>query len=74
MRIDNTQSVQASTEAQVLVLTAQRTAEQREWEMLQTMLTARLADKDEWIATLQRSIVEPHSDPGAPVENDTDGV
>ena len=33
--IDNTQSTLASTEAQLLALNAQRTAEQREWKTLQ---------------------------------------
>ena len=49
-------------------------AEQREWETLQSMMTARLADKDAWIATLQRPMGEPPSDPEAPVENDTGGA
>ena len=38
------------------------------------MMTARLADKDAWIATLQRPMGEPPSDPEAPVENDTGGA
>ena len=42
--------------------------------MLQTMLTARLADKDAWIVTLQRQIAELPKNPEAPVENDAGGV
>ncbi len=74
VRIDNTQSSLASTDAQLSALKAQRTAEQREGEALQSMMTSRLADKDELIASLQRQIAEPPSDPDAPVENDTGGV
>ena len=74
VRIDNTQSSLASTEAQLLALNAQRTAEQRERETLQSMMTSRLADKDELIASLQQQIAEPPNDPDAPVENDTGGV
>ena len=74
VRIDNTQSSLASTEAQLLALKAQRTAEQRERETLQSMMTSRLADKDELIASLKHQIVEPPSDPDAPVENDTGGA
>ncbi|WP_157736046.1 DNA-binding protein [Granulosicoccus antarcticus] len=74
VRIDNTQSSLASTEAQLSVLNAQRTAEQRERETLQSMMTSRLADKDELIASLQQQIAEPPNDPDAPVENDTGGV
>ncbi len=74
VRIDNTQSTLASIEGQLLALKAQRTAEQREWEALQSMMTSRLADKDELIASLQQQIAEPPSDPDAPVENDTGGA
>ena len=72
MRIDNTQSALASTEAWLLALNAQHTAEQREWEMPRSM-TARIADKDAMIANLQQLMVG-LIDPEAPVENDTDGV
>ena len=64
----------ASTDAQLLALTAQRTAEQREWEAQQAMLTARITDKDALIATLQQRISKLPSDPEAHVENDTGGV
>ena len=74
MRIDNTQSSLASAEAQLLALNAQRAAEQRERETLQSMMTSRIADKDELIASLQQQIAEPPKDPDAPVENDTGGV
>ncbi len=73
VRIDKTQSTLASTDAQLLTLNAQRTAEQREIVTLQSMMSARLADKDELIASLQQQIVEPPSDPDAAVENDTGG-
>ncbi len=69
VRIDKTQAALASTEARLLALTAQL-----EWETLQSMMTARLADKDALIASLQQRIVEPPSDPDAPVKNDTGGV
>ncbi len=74
MRIDKTQSALASAEGQLLALDAQRTAEQREREALQSMMTSRLADKDELIASLQRQITEPPNDPDSPVENDASGV
>lgn len=71
MRNDKTQSAVASAEAQLLALNAQCTAEQREMEALQAMMTARLADKDELIAILQQQIARPPIDPDAPVEKDT---
>ncbi|ASJ73434.1 hypothetical protein [Granulosicoccus antarcticus] len=70
MRIDNTQSSLASTEAQLLTLNAQRTAEQREGETLQSMMTARLADKDELIASLQRQMAKPPKDPEGAADKD----
>ncbi len=73
VRIDKTQSTLASADAQLLTLNAQRTAEQREGKTLQSMMTSRLVDKDELIASLQRQIAEPPSDPDARVENDTGG-
>ncbi len=45
VRIDKAQSALANTEARLQALTTQRTSEQREWEALQRMMTARLADK-----------------------------
>ena len=51
-----------------------KSPEQRELVTLQTMMTARLADKDKLIATLQKQITEPPNDPDAPVENDTGGT
>ena len=74
VRIDNTQSSLASTEAQLLAFNAQRTAKQREWETLQSMMTSRLADKDELIASLQQQIAEPPKHPDAPVEDETSGA
>ena len=74
VRIDKTRSTLASTDAQLLALKSQRAAEQQEWETLQSMMTARLANKDELIASLQRQIAQPPSEPAAPVENDTGGV
>ncbi len=44
VRIDNTQSALTSAEAQLLPLNARRTAEQREGDTLQSMMTSRLAD------------------------------
>ncbi len=74
VRIDKTQSALANSEGQLLALKAQHTSEQREWEALQAMMTARLVDKDELIASLQRQITEPPNDQAASVENDTSGV
>ncbi len=70
VRVDNTQSALASGEGQLLALSAQRTAEQREWEALQSMMTARLADKDAMIASLQQQMAEPPCDPAEPVGGD----
>lgn len=74
VRIDNTQSTRANIEGKLLALKAQHTAEQRERETLQSMMTSRLADKDELIASLKQQIAEPPKDPDAPVENDTGDV
>ncbi len=71
VRNDHTQSALASTKAQLLALDAQLAAKQREWETLQIMMAARLADKDDLIAALKQQIAEPPNDPDAPVENDT---
>ena len=38
------------------------------------MITSRLADKDELIASLQRQFAEPPNDPQVPAKNDTGGV
>ncbi|MGQ7848703.1 DNA-binding protein [Granulosicoccus sp. 3-233] len=74
VRIDKAQTALASTEVQLSALNAQRTAEQREREELQTMMASRLADKDALIASLLKQITEPSRDPDAPDGNDTDSV
>jgi chaperonin cofactor prefoldin len=74
VRIDKTQATLSSTDARLQALNAQRTAEQREGETLQAMMTARLADKDAIIASLQQQMAEPPSDPDAPVKNGIGGA